>query len=326
VIMGANAFKKGAAEVDPDLFDDPVSDTSGLALELRSKGAFDYGEPVVVELKLATTDLRGSETHSFLHPKDDFVTIAIRQPSGRVVVYRPLTPRCADERRTVILDGQKPAVYDSAFIGYGRDGLYFETPGEYALRAQYVASDGSRLVSPVLRLRVRSPLSRADESVGELLMGPEQGQLMYLLGSDADSLQAGNDALDELIEAHSEHPLTVYAQMLKGVNAGRDFKHLTSDKQFLVRSAKPEESIELLTKVADASRPAPAEGVDDITLNLVMRRLARAQARAGDGEQAEAVLDDMVGVFESRNLKPHVLAGIREQAQRTKAAIAEIAQ
>lgn len=324
VIMGGNAFTTGAAEVDPDLFDDPVSDTSGLALELRSKGAFEYGEPIVVELKLATTDMRGTQTHSFLHPKDDFVTIAIRQPSGRVVVYRPLMPRCADEARTVTLDSAKPAVYDSAFIGYGRDGLYFETPGEYELRAQYVATDGSRVVSPVLRLRVRPPVSRADERVGELLMGREQGQLLYLLGSDADSLQSGNDAVDELIEDHGDHPLVVYGQMLKGVNAGRDFKQLTADKELTVRSADSEESIGLLSEVAEASSAAPAAGVDDITLNLVMRRLARANARKGDREQAEAVLDEMVGVFEDRrNLKAHVLAAIREQAQDTRAAIAE---
>jgi hypothetical protein len=322
VIMGANAFSKGAAEVDPDLFDDPVSDASGLALELRSKTAFEYGEPVVVELKLATTDLRGRETHSFLHPKDDLVTIAIRQPSGRTVVYRPLMPRCADEGRTVTLNADKPAVYDSAFIGYGRDGQYFEAPGEYLVRAQYVASDGSRVVSPVVRLRVRSPLSKADERVGELLMGSDQGQLMYLLGSDSSSLNAGNDAFDELLEEHGDHPLAVYPRMLKGVNASRDFKHLTADKELEVRDAKPAESIELLTKVTDVSRPAPAAGVDDITLNLVMRRLARAQARAGELKQADAVLDDMVSVFESRNLKPHILNGIREQAQRTRAAIA----
>ncbi len=83
VIMGANAFSIGAAEIDPGQFDDPIVDNSGLALELRAKEAFELGEPVVIELKLSTTDIRGVETHGYLHPKDDFVTIAIRQPSGR---------------------------------------------------------------------------------------------------------------------------------------------------------------------------------------------------------------------------------------------------
>ena len=37
VIMGANPFGKGAAEIDPDLFADPIVDNSGLALELRAE-------------------------------------------------------------------------------------------------------------------------------------------------------------------------------------------------------------------------------------------------------------------------------------------------
>ena len=34
-------------------------------------------------------------------------------------------------------------------------------------------------------------------------------------------------------------------------------------------------------------------GVDNITLNFVLRTMARAQAKAGDQERAEAILDDM---------------------------------
>ena len=99
VIMGANPFGKGAAEIDPDLFADPIDDHSGLALELRARDAFAYGEPVVVELKLSATDLRGKDTHGYLHPKDEFVTIAIREPSGRVVLHRPMLRHCVDEER-----------------------------------------------------------------------------------------------------------------------------------------------------------------------------------------------------------------------------------
>jgi hypothetical protein len=223
VIMGANPFAKGAAEVDPALFEDPLSDNSGLAFELRSKEAFGYGEPVVVELKLSATDLRGRETHGYLHPKDEFVSIAIRQPSGRVVLYRPMLRRCMDEDRSIRLDPGQPAIYDSAYIGFGRDGLYFDQPGQYELRAQYVAADGSRIVSPVLRLRVRTPASAEDERVGELMMGEEQGKLLALLGSDSEDLRRGREALDTVLAEHATHPLAVYAQLAKGINCTRDF-------------------------------------------------------------------------------------------------------
>jgi hypothetical protein len=319
VIMGANPFGKGAAEVDPELFDEPVIDNSGLRLELRSKDVFEYGEPVVIELKLGATDLRGRDTHGYLHPKDDFVNVAIRQPSGRTVLYRPLLRRCVDEAKTVHLDPGQPAIYDSAYIGFGRDGSYFDQPGQYLLRAQYIAADGSRLISPVLGLRVRAPASKEDERVGELLLGEEQGQILALLGSDCEALRRGNEALDTLLEQHGEHPLAVYARLAKGVNAGRDFKYLTAEKELRIRGAQPKESIEHLSAVELAS--ANDQGVDNITLNMAMRKLAHAEARAGHPDKAAKVMDRMVGIFGDKGLNPQVLQRVRDQAEATKKSI-----
>ena len=319
VIMGANPFGKGAAEIDPGLFDEPIVDTSGLAFELRCKDAFEYGEPPVVELKLSATDLRGVDTHGYLHPNDDFVTIAIRQPSGRTIVYRPLLRHCADESRMIRLDTTRPAIYDSAYIGFGKDGFYFEQPGPYVIRAQYVANDGSRVISPVKHLRIRPPLSRQDVEVGELLLGPEQGQLLYLLGSDSDALRRGNEALDTLLDKHGDHPLAVYARMVKGINARRDFKNLTVEKELQLRPGNPEESIDLLTSVEQAS--VADQGVDNLTLNMVMRTAARAEAQAGRPEQVAEVMDRMVEIFTEKGLNPKVLQTIEEQAETTKATL-----
>ena len=326
VIMGANPFAKGAGEIDPDLFDDPLTDNSGLAFELRAKDAFAYGEPVVVELKLSATDLRGRETHGYLHPKDEFVSLAIRQPSGRVLHYRPMLRRCMDHDRSVRLDPGQPAIYDSAYIGFGRDGLYFEQPGQYELRAQYLAADGSRIVSPVLRVRVRPPASVEDERVGELMMGEEQGKLLALLGSDSVELRHGREALDTVVEEHPDHPLAVYAQLAKGINCGRDYKNLTPDKRLHVREAEPKDAAKLLTAVERASAAPDDGGVDNITLNMAMRRHARAEARAGSPAKAAKVMDRMVSIFESKGLNPQVLQKIRMQAEATKESIADEAK
>lgn len=131
VVMSAHPFGTGAgeSEVDPEMFAEPIVDNSGLALELRVKPTFAYGEPVVVELKLCATDLRGRDTHGYLHPNDGFVIVAVRQPSGRTVLFRPMLRHCVDEERRVRLDPAQPAVYDSAYIGFGRDGHLFEQPG-----------------------------------------------------------------------------------------------------------------------------------------------------------------------------------------------------
>jgi hypothetical protein len=322
VIMGGNPFGVGASEVDADLFDTPASDESQLALDLRlpdGKDGFEYGEPVVVELKLGTTDARGRTTHPHLHPNSDFVTIAIRQPSGRVVAYRPLLLQCVDQDLTVRLDADNPSIYSSAYVGFGRDGFYFEQPGRYALRAQYVASDGSRVISQVLRFLVRPPVTKADVGIGELMLGDEQGQVFYLLGSDAAQLAQGNQALDHVLDEYPDHELAVYARLVKGINDERDFKHLTPDRPLEVRPARTAESVENLTAVVDAS--AQQRGVDNITLNMAMRRLAEAEAKAGNVDRAEGVMDRMVALFADKELKPHVMRRIRDQAEATKRAL-----
>jgi hypothetical protein len=322
VIMGANAFGKGAADVDPEMFEEPLIDNSGLAFELRAKEIFEYGEPVVIELKLSATDLRGRETHGYLHPNDDFVSVAIRRPSGQSSVFQPMLRHCVDDERVAQLDPGRPAIYDSAYIGFGKDGFYFDEPGEYTLRAQYVALDGSRIMSPVLRLRIRPPATKVDERVGELLLGEQQGQLLALLGSESETLVAGNDAIDTLIEEHGDHSLAVYARLVKGVNAERDFKYLSADKELRIREARPNESTELLAAVEEAS--IQGDGVDNITLNMAMRRHARAEAKAGNVDQALQVMDRMVSVFEDKELNPQVLQGIRQEAEATKASIRSV--
>ncbi|MGC7094050.1 hypothetical protein ACPZ19_05255 [Amycolatopsis lurida] len=321
VIMGANAFGAGAGDVDPDLFDEPLVDNSGLALELRSpKPGFAYGEPVVVELKLAGTELRGRATHGYLHPNDDLVSIAVQQPSGRTVLYRPMLRHCVDEDRAVQVGVDKPALYESAYIGFGADGFLFEAPGTYRLRATYIAGDGSRVLSPVLRVRVRPPATRADEAAAELLLGEEQGQLLALLGSDAGQLGKGVSAIDTLLDNFPDHPLAVYGRLVKGVNQQRDFKELTSDKTLRIREANGTEAASLLGQVAEASI-ADEDGVDNVTLNLAMRTQAKAEAKSGHPDQARDVLRQLVRTFENKNLNPLVLEGIRQQARETLDAI-----
>ncbi|MGS2648341.1 tetratricopeptide repeat protein [Streptosporangium sp. G12] len=148
-------------------------------------------------------------------------------------------------------------------------------------------------------------------------MGSQQGTLLALLGSDAPQLQEGNDALEELIASHPDHPLAVYAHMVKGTNAGRHFLTLT-EGGVEVRPADTTTSIEQLEAVvATTLDPNTDAGVDNITLNETMRRLARAHARAGDLDQADTVLDQLVDTFRDEVPAP-VLATIVEQAETTR--------
>ncbi|MFC4115727.1 hypothetical protein [Nonomuraea zeae] len=312
VAMGANAFGTGAAEIAP--FEQPVEDLSGLRLELRAKESYELGEPVVIEFKLSYTG-EPRVTHGHLHPDTEFTQVSITQPGGRTVLYQPMMRHCVDSSPQIQLDAGNPAMYRSAYVGHGRDGHYFQQPGEYQVRAQYIAADGSRIVSPACPVKVRLPVSRDDHLVAELMLGEEQGKLFSLQGSDSPTLRSGNEALDEVIDRYGAHPLATYARLVKGLNAEREFKALTAGKRLRVRPPDPKQGIEQLTQVARDP------GLDNITLNLVMRRLARAEARQGDLERANAVMDQMVATFAAKGVNPIVMGQIRQQAELTKSAL-----
>jgi hypothetical protein len=226
-------------------------------------------------------------------------------------------PRCADAGEPVVLSDGQPAIYDSAYIGYGQGGFTFEQVGTYRLRAVYVADDGSPVVSPTTTLRVRSPLTQADDQVAELLLSDGQGELLYLLGSDAPNLNGANQAMDELLDRHAKHPLAVFAQLVNGVNDERAFKTIDAGKTLTLRPARAKEAVRQLRSVVTSS--TGEAGVDNITLNMVIRRLARAEAKAGDAEKAAATLDQMPATFSKKGVKPQVLEVIESQAQREKA-------
>jgi hypothetical protein len=313
IIIGGNPFGTGAALEVSEGYTDSLEDQSGLRLELEAPESVALGQPVVTEIKLYVTDPRGKRVHKDLHPNYGFVQVAIQKPSGEAIAYEPPIEHCV-EVETTMLDIDNPSIFESAYIGFDKErGCFFDQPGTYKLRGAYYALDGSVVLSNVLTLRVRTPLSSADDEVAELFVGDEQGMLLYLLGSDSEFLASGNKAFDSVLEKHPKHPLAVYAQLVKGYNLGREFKSITTDYQVKLRKTQHDKVNKLLSGVVDASEAD--RGVDNITLNMTMRYLAGAQKEAGDQEGAKKTMDRMVRIFQKKKLRPHVMKLIESQAK-----------
>jgi len=312
VIMGGNDFIIGSAIEDPQAFSKPVEDKSGLRLVLDAPKSFALGEPVVVEIKLYVTDLRGVQVIKHLHPNMGFVQIGIRKPSGQVVVYEPLMEHCVAAELTT-LDANQPSIYESAFISYGKAGHYFNEIGTYQLRAIYYSLDGSLVTSDTLDFRVHAPHNSTDEEVADLFLGHEQGTLLYLLGSDSEFLNKGNEAFNTMIADYGDHPLTVYAHLVKGINAGRMFKTISADKKLSLRAPQYEEAVNQLSAVVDASEKG--KGVDNITLNMAMINMAGDQKSSGNQKAAKETAERMLEIFRKKSLKPHVMQLIESKAR-----------
>jgi hypothetical protein len=153
----------------------------------------------------------------------------------------------------------------------------------------YPALDGSQVMSPIQDVRVRYPVTATEEELADLFMGEEQGTLLYLLGSDADSLRRGNAAFDEVLAKYPKHAMATYARLVKGINIGRDFKIITEEREsrLAVRPARAGESAEMLAAVADSGV------LDSASAQMTLTRLAEAQTRTGDEKAAAKTRDKL---------------------------------
>lgn len=317
VIMGGNPFASGSA-LDSEMssikaFADPIKDNSGLELRLSSKPDFKLGEPVVVEIKLSTTVKNDILVDSNISPKYHAVKIGIRKPSGVFDMYEPLIDYLISPQ-PIVLNTDKPAVYASAYIGYGKD-LYFDQPGEYLVRAIYYGLDGSQVLSNVLSIKVNFPLSETDQNVANLLMGNEQGKLFYLLGSPPVVLEDGNKAFDTVLAEYNTNPLAVYVQFVRGIDAGRKFKLIEKDKVRVVKEREPDKSIKLLNQTVEKSKAG--KGLDNISTNYAMRKVAKQYLVKQDTAKAKETMDDMVSYFSGLKLNSSVIDTIKKQAKDT---------
>lgn len=294
VIMGGQPFGNGSAILDPEALAEPVKDDSGLEFRIEpAHPSFSFGEPVVMMLRLRCHDRRGKSVQPCLHPKTGMTSIAIARPNGQVVRYEPYIDHLmASEPQ--FLKGDE-TIEDSAYIGFGKGGIYFDQPGLYRLCAIYHAQDGSRVMSNVAMLRVRYPTTGKEQDLAELLLGEEQGALFWLLGSESESLSNGRAAFDEVLARHGDHPLANYVRLVRGVNFARTNVIFGGSGRVEVRHALLEEANAMLTAAT-----APASRVDDLSKLLVLGRLEQAQRKAGDSAAADTTRNRKRGLSGSR--------------------------
>lgn len=115
-----------------------------------------------------------------------------------------------------------------------------------------------------------------------------------------------------LVDKYKDHPLVIYAQFVRGVNAQRTFKTITADKKLSVREPNYQPGKAMLSEAIEKSKGD--KGLDNISLNQAMQILAKAYYREGNKEAAETVTRDIVNYFTNLPVKEHVKEKIRRQS------------
>jgi hypothetical protein len=313
VICGGNAFGIGINSL-PDFKDDTEwfsaesENDSGLTFQLKpTKLAFSYGEPVVVELKLSSN--KAAIAHNCLHPKNGLVKLAIKGPiDGPICTLRTYKPilRPFVSPTPITINPDYP-LYESAYIGFGRDGFYFKEPGTYIIRALYRGLK-STIYSKHLKILVEDQNKLSDNGWGaaRLFLEDDLGLLLYLKGSDSNSLKNANEKIDKLITIFPKEELTTYARFVKGYNDARNFKTFNARRQIQSRAPKIKEAHDLIDLVLTSSLKKGA-GLDNISLEQTINHIADVEKTLGFTDKTGYILDRLVEVFKQRGVNPSII-------------------
>lgn len=244
VIPGADAWSTGWHLESPT---DVMTDVVGKApveLLLRSKGYFQFMEPVIIEFRIRNTSDIPLELDTQLHPEFGGVVVYIRRPDGRILEYAPILCKLATPELRV-LKSEREAVKgedrhsQNIFLSYGTYGYYFDEPGEYLIRAVYQGAGNVLVTSPVHCLRIGHPFSHDEERIAQDFFTYEAGMALYLNGSSSEFLKKGMDTLVDMSDRYQKSPVGAHLSLIIGQNLARPFFHIKKDKLVEARAADP---------------------------------------------------------------------------------------
>lgn len=319
VIMGGLPLQTGAgAEYLEDngsaLKSGDLPDPADISFRLEAKAAFQFGEPVIIELSLRppTTGSVHVSVHTNLSPSSGFVTILIKKPSGRVIEFRPLLVHNVVPEQEVFAKGKQPK-YESVYIGYGKDGFYFADPGEYQVVGVYRGLDGRESISPLITLRVEPPPAGEESQYVNALLGRQQGQIFCFEGSDL--LPEGAALLQEHLRRQPNGAVARHIHRVIGINAARSFKFVTPQKTLEVREPNVAAAVRNLSASLQISATTARSPLDNITFGRAALLLTETQLKAGREPQALALATNVNKYFAAQGLRKDVLRSIQNRTE-----------
>lgn len=313
VIMGGDAWATGL-----HLHDEAnlgvAEGSPPLELIVRSKGYFEFMEPVSVELRLRNLvpDME-MPIDARLDPRWGTVSIQIMKPGGGVGSFDPVFCEIGDpELHTLKPAGSTPGLDRFSYevpLAFGRTGFVFAEPGEYRVRAVYDMGGLGTIPSPVHVLRVGLPASRDEDRMAQDVFSFDAGLCLVLDGSRSAYLDRGRAKLEEL--AHRAGSTMAGAKAAIALAKGLQRPFFTVDRAAgkLTKSgdAQPDAALKL---TETAVRQVRGEPRMNIAYNMLVRQRAAVLAEVGQAGEAKREVEAMRQDLAQRGVNEPVLKDI----------------
>ncbi len=307
-------------------FEQAAIDRSGLRLELRlhrSDRAFEFMEPVTLELKLVNDGSRPVLVDTASLSDGDDLTVIIKRDGSPARQWYPYVSYARDDDVEAIRPGE--ARYSSLAISTGLNGADLAEPGDYSVEVALEVGE-TMVVSNPLALRVQTPRSWEQEDLAGDFFTDPVNRAMALGGTRA--MASANRVLEDVVDRAPTGRAALHARAALATPRLNDFKYLRIDDEGgaaeaalgVEPAAVPEAAAELVGALDD---PAAADSFGHIELHRRVDQLSAALDRDGDAEAAAACQEGLYHTLRDRGVLPAVLDEITAEADAYRPATAK---
>ena len=285
-----------------------------LQLSIRGlKSMVEFGEPVVLELKLKNACDEPMTVHQNLDVCDGFVELAVTNPSG---VRRPFIPIFHTRMRVenVVLEPGN-ALYQSVKLAIGQLGCPFKQPGPYRIEASYVNTDGGTAAG-IMQLWVKPPANYDDWPTVKELFEAHVGRVLTIGGS-----RLMEDVKERLCwvskQVGKAHPIQHHVANTICLPLARPYKVLGRGKSSIkVLEGDPEQVRRTLEP--SVHDPEAANTVGHIEFRRVVDIYTECAVETRKRTAARKAQENLLRLFEQRSVIPSVIDGIKGRVAELK--------
>jgi hypothetical protein len=341
VIMGGDPWTNGRFAAGRSVSFARLEGRPPLEVTLRAKPLFDFMEPVVIEACVRNLWRSSLKVDPRFNYEFGGVTYCIQRPDGRVVQYDPLLCKLARAEKQdlkPVSESEVPGedwISQEVFLSYGRQGFYFDSPGEYLVRAIYQGLGDVLIPSNVLRLRVAYPAQRKEENEAQDFFSRDVGLFLYLYGSGSPQMKPVRERLLGMAEEKKGTMTSVRLRLTLANSFLHPFYHLAepaggrtarrpppeAEREgpreiplVQARDADPDEALKLTEPALDYLRRHPDKHLNLAYAELVNRRF-KGYLAADRAVEAKPELRAAHQDLTRRDASPRVLATITRQEE-----------
>lgn len=289
---------------------DVLSQTGNWTLEIRpnrESSAYRFLEPVIMELKLTNTSGRTTVATREMLKGGRHVSVYIQREGALTRPWRPMISYLQEPSLETLAPNE--SIYGAQLVSASTDGWLIDEPGFYKLQAA-VDMGTEIVVSNVIRLYVRPPVSNDEVSVAPDYFSEEVGRVLSFGG--APELNKAEAVLHAVTETCKDNPVVMHAEVALCLPKLRDFKVLTTgDDRYGLRvdviGAKVEQAAETLRTTLLNNSEIAADTLGHIPYFSCLCELTEAMDSSSDREGASEVLEDTVKAMKRRDILGSVI-------------------